>query len=85
MCDLLKKVKRILSTYRESLAMSGKVNPVTAIFWSKNFDGMEDQTLIEVTATQGPAAQLSPEEIAKQIEQDIPIDADYTTAPDADQ
>lgn len=78
--DLLKKAKRILSTYRESLAMTGKVNPVTAIFWSKNFDGMEDQSRIEVTAQQGPAATMTPEEIARQIEKDIPIDADYQDA-----
>ena len=60
--------------------MTGKVNPVTAIFWSKNFDGMEDQSRIEVTAQQGPAASMTPEEIARQIEKDIPIDADYQEA-----
>ena len=76
--DILKKAMRVLSTYRESLALSGKVNPVTAIFWSKNFDGMQDQTHIEVTAAPGPAANLSPDQIARQIEEDIPLDADYT-------
>ena len=75
--DLLKKAKLTLSTYRESLALTGKLNPVTAIFWSKNFDGMQDQTQIEVTAQAGPAATMTPEQIARQIEKDIPIDADY--------
>lgn len=76
-CDLLKKCKRILSTYRESLVMAGKVNPVTAIFWAKNFDGMEDSTRIEVSADSNQRANLTPEQIARQIEQDIPIDSDY--------
>jgi hypothetical protein len=78
--DLLKKAKRVLSTYRESLAMTGKLNPVTAIFWAKNYDGMSDVQQIEVTAQPGNTAQLTPEEIARQIEQDIPIDADYKEA-----
>lgn len=77
-CDLLKKSKRVLSTYRESLAMTGKLNPVTAIFWAKNYDGMTDVQQIEVTAQPGPAASMTPEEIARQIEKDIPIDAEYT-------
>ena len=83
--DLIKKAVRAMGAFREGLALEGRLNPVTYIFMGKNYDGLEDQTRIEVTATQGPTAQLTPEEIAKQIEQDIPIDADYTTAPDADQ
>lgn len=75
--DLLKKAKRVLSSYREGLAMTGKLNPVTAIFWSKNFDQMTDVQQIEVTASPGPAASMTPEEIARQIEQDIPVDATY--------
>ena len=59
--------------------MNGKVNPVTAIFWSKNFDGMTDSTTLNISADRGPEAQRTPSEIAKQIERDIPIDAEYTT------
>ena len=77
--DLIKKAKLILSTYRESLAMSNKLSPPVAIFWAKNYDQMTDEQRIEITTSTGPAATLSPEEVAKQIEQDIPIDADYTT------
>ena len=51
---------------------------VTYIFMGKNYDGLQDQTQIEVTAQQGPAASMTPEEIARQIEKDIPIDAEYT-------
>lgn len=67
-CDLLKKSKRILSTYRESLAMTGKLNPVTAIFWAKNYDGMTDVQQIEVTAADSASPlQLTQEELQRRI------------------
>ena len=51
---------------------------MTAIFWSKNFDGMEDQTHIEITTDTTRAASMTPEEVRQQIEQDIPVDVEYT-------
>lgn len=75
--DLIKKAKQVMGQYREGLALEGRLNPVTYIFMGKNYDGLEDQTRIEVAASGGPAAQLSPAEVAKQIEKDIPIDAEY--------
>ena len=67
-CDLLKKAKRVLSTYRESLAMTGKLNPVTAIFWAKNYDGMTDVQQIEVTAADSTSPlQLTQEELQRRI------------------
>ena len=47
---------------------------------AKNFDGLQDAQQIEVTAAPGPAASMTPEEIAHQIEKDIPIDAEYKEA-----
>lgn len=76
-CDILKKALQMLGEYREQLGAQGKLNPVTMIFWQKNYDGLQDAQQIEVTAQQGPAASMTPEEIARQIEKDIPIDADY--------
>lgn len=76
--DLLKKANRAMGAYREGLALKGKLNPVTYIFMGKNYDGLQDQTQIEVTAQPGQAASMTPEEIARQIEKDIPIEADYT-------
>lgn len=75
--DLMKKAVRAIGAFREGLALEGKINPVTYIFMGKNYDGLADQTQIEVTASSGPAARLNPEEIARQIEKDIPIDTDY--------
>lgn len=31
-----------MAAYREQLALDGKINPATLIFWQKNFDGMRD-------------------------------------------
>lgn len=70
--DSIKKGKRILGTYREGLALSGKLNPATAIFWGKNFDGMEDETKIEIA----PKRDLEATQTVEQIEADIPIDVD---------
>lgn len=40
--DFIKKVQKVCALYREGLMQDGKVNPVTGIFWQKNYDGMED-------------------------------------------
>ena len=75
---IIKKAQKALSEFRESLGSQGKLNPATLIFWQKNFDGLEDVQRMEVAAETMPKAQQTPEEIARQIEQDIPIDAEYT-------
>lgn len=77
--DMMKKAARAVGVYREGLAMEGKINPVTYIFMGKNYDGLQDQTTLQISADRGPEAQRTPAEIAKQIERDIPIDAEYTT------
>lgn len=66
----------MLSEYREQLGLQGKLNPVTMIFWQKNYDGLEDNTRLEVTARPATDPQLTPDEIQKQIEKDIPIDVE---------
>lgn len=81
--DLLKKAKIALGTYREQLALNGKVNPVVALFWGKNFDHLTDVQQLEVSRSDQERFEphMTPEEIAEQvrlqIEQDIPIDGDY--------
>jgi hypothetical protein len=70
--DTIKKACTAMSTYRESLGSSGKLNPVTLIFWQKNFDGLKDVQDVVVT----PNSNVEPEMSIEQIEQDIPIDID---------
>lgn len=39
----VKKVQQICAMFREGLMEDGKINPVTGIFWQKNYDGLKDQ------------------------------------------
>ncbi len=41
--EFAKKARSICSAFRESYMQDGKVNPVTGIFWQKNYDGLRDQ------------------------------------------
>lgn len=75
--DVIKKGKLALGTFRESLALSGKLNPVTAIFWGKNFDSMSDTHEINVSQRDILEVQNTPEEIEdalRKVELDIPVD-----------
>lgn len=47
--DFVKKVRQFCGVFREGLMQDGKVNPVTGIFWQKNYDGMKDQTEMVLT------------------------------------
>ena len=47
--DFFKKVQQICGVFRENLMADGKVNPVTGIFWQKNYDGMKDQQEVVLT------------------------------------
>ncbi len=47
--DFIKKVKKICGGYREILMQDGQVNPVTGIFWQKNYDGLKDQQDVVVS------------------------------------
>lgn len=47
-CDFIKKVKRFCGAYRELLGATGGLNPVTLVWWQKNYDGLVDQQQIVV-------------------------------------
>lgn len=47
--DFIKKVKQICASYREGLMQDGQINPVTGIFWQKNYDGLRDAQELVVT------------------------------------
>lgn len=54
----------------------GKINPVTGIFWQKNWDGLKDQQEVILEPKKQIEAEQSPEEVQQMLEQDIPIDAE---------
>lgn len=74
--DMIKKAKQFLALYMENLSQNGKINPVTAIFLMKNHFGYVDKQEVVVTPNQNLDAGQTPDEIAKLIESDIPIDMD---------
>lgn len=64
--DFLKKVQTICAMYREGLMEDGKVNPVTGIFWQKNYDGMKDQQEVVLTPNTSPLGEQQDAEALKQ-------------------
>ncbi|CAJ0600759.1 unnamed protein product [Cylicocyclus nassatus] len=44
---------------REGLMADGKVNPVTGIFWQKNYDGLRDQQEVVVAPRNRPSRRSS--------------------------
>lgn len=77
--DTIKKSLAILSVVRERLMSEGKINPVTGIFWQKNFDGLKDvQDLVVAPGEQEEAP--TREEISaryaayKEIPEELEID-----------
>lgn len=64
--EFVKKVQKICAMYRESLMQDGKVNPVTGIFWQKNYDGMKDQQEVVLTPNTSPLGEQADAEALKQ-------------------
>lgn len=76
--DFIKKVKQICAGNRELLMQDGKVHPITGIFWQKNYDGMKDVQEFEIKSNNQLSPTFTPDEIAKQIPDNIPVDVDYS-------
>lgn len=64
--DFVKRIKLICSTARELYMASGQINPVTGIFWQKNYDGLSDVQQINVLPTQ-PLGEKLPEVDIKRL------------------
>lgn len=57
--------------YREMLMQDGAINPVTGLFWQKNYDGLQDQQEI-ITATKDPLGEnMSRKEIEDRFSADF--------------
>lgn len=71
--DLLFEIQAVCGSYRESITGEGKLNPVTSIFWQKNFDGLHDKSEQTVTV-QDPLGVAKSVEDIKQKYADIIMD-----------
>ena len=74
---LIKKACKAMSLYRESLGSQGKLSPPVLIFWQKNFDGLEDVQRIDIDANTAPKEDKSPEQIKRELVDNLPIESDY--------
>lgn len=63
--DFIKKVRQFCAMYREGLMEDGKVNPVTGIFWQKNYDGLRDQQEVVLTPNTSPLGEQQDAETLK--------------------
>lgn len=76
--DIIKKAKDYIAYLMSDGVLDNKINPVTWIFYAKNYFGMSDKQEIEIKANNPLGDNLTPEEIAKRIPDDIPIDTDFS-------
>ena len=64
--ELIREVDAVCSGYREQLIADGQVNPITGIFWQKNYDGLRDVQSHEVAPLDPLGEKRSAREIAEQ-------------------
>ncbi|MDF2523653.1 MAG: hypothetical protein K0R31_1294 [Clostridiales bacterium] len=76
--DIIKKAKDYIAFLMSDAVMEGQINAICWIFYAKNYFGMKDTQEFEIKANSQLTPTLSPEEIAKQIPQDIPIEIDWS-------
>ena len=65
MKDLLTEIQAVCAGYREMVTADGKLNPVTSIFWQKNYDGMKDKQEQEIMIKDPLGELKSKEDIQK--------------------
>lgn len=75
---VIEKVVSHLEELWETYMLEGKVNVVAGIFLGKQYFQMTDKQEIAVVSDNGLRAPLTPEEIAKNLPDNIPYDADGT-------
>lgn len=69
--EFAREIKRVCGMYREMLMQDGAINPVTGLFWQKNYDGLQDQQEI-ITATKDPLGEnMSRKEIEDRFSADF--------------
>ena len=62
------------------LGVDGKINPVTLIWWQKNYDGLVDNKVVEVKPVPALGEQMDKEELARRLS-DVVVD-DYSVLPE---
>lgn len=74
--DFIKKVKQICATNRELLMSDGKLNPVTGIWWQKQYEGMTEKSELVITPNQPMGPAPDEKQLAAEYLKSLPT-ADY--------
>ena len=77
--DIIKKAYSILEFMWENYMQTGKINPASGCFLGKNNFGYHDDTKVILETSVQAEPDKTPEEIAAQIETDVPIDTPFKT------
>jgi hypothetical protein len=67
--EFIKKVRKICAGNREFLMQDGKINPITGIFWQKNYDGLKDVQDVVLTPNTPLGQELTREQIQQAVEE----------------
>ena len=65
--DFIKKVKSFCASYREQLGVDSKLNPITLIWWQKNYDGFVDKSEVVYTPNNPLGELKSADEIRQRM------------------
>lgn len=63
--QLIQFVKSVCATYRETLMLTGDLNPIVGIFWQKAFDGLNEEE--EMRALSSELSDVMPDQDADDI------------------
>lgn len=75
--EFVEKIKAWCAMYREEMMLDGRINPVTGIFWQKNYDGFRDQQEVVLTPNNPLGDDRSPEELKRKY-----LEATYNLSDD---
>ena len=71
----ISQAKRILNALLENWSVTGRINPVSAVWLQKNHFGYRDTVTIEAKEGRDLQPSMTPDEIMERIAKDIPLDA----------
>ena len=72
--QVVRDAKALILSLLETWTIEGRLNPASSCFLYKNLGSYVDTVTIEARQESDVKATLSPDEISKQIESDIPMD-----------
>ena len=67
--EFAREIKRVCGMYREMLMQDGAINPVTGLFWQKNYDGLKDTQDLVLTPNTQRLSDSDYQEIAEKYKQ----------------